>query len=91
MKPIGNNSNIADVFSAHRPQMQENAKKALVTDLEKQPSSILRDQLIQKARVGYYSDFGSPIAMPKVQLIADLEAAGFEVLVSKVKHGSYDD
>ena len=93
MKPIGNNSNV-DVFDVHKAQMQQRSKIArekLITDLEEQPPSLSKNRIIKNARNGRYSDFGASIPMPKSQLIADLEVAGFEALVSKAKQGLYDN
>jgi hypothetical protein len=62
----------------------------LVKHLEETPPSPHRDELIKKARAGYYSDFRSPIATPKLQLREDLKAARLGDLARNVMEGVYD-
>lgn len=48
-------------------------------------------EIIDKARDGCYHDFESELATPKMQLVKDLQEAGFDDLVEKVKLGDYDE
>ena len=43
-----------------------------------------------RARAGVYDDFESTVALPKVQLVADLRAAGMENLVERAIAGEWD-
>jgi len=65
-------------------------KTTLVADLEQKPESVLRDRLIARARAGYYHDFETELATPKVTLVKDLANMGYEDLAQKVKDGGYD-
>ncbi len=65
-------------------------KVTLVRDLGTKPQSAARDQLMQRAAMGYYHDFESELETPKVQLYRDLKGAGFDDLAEKVKEGGYD-
>lgn len=71
-------------------KLKMRTKTDLVADLLHKPESKKRTELIDKAKEGYYHDFETPIATPKVQLVQDLEAAGFIDLAIKVKDGEYD-
>jgi len=44
----------------------------------------------KKARAGHYDDFKSDIAMPIVQLVMDLEAAGKHDLANRARNGEFD-
>jgi len=66
-------------------------KKELVEDLWKKPYSLKRAYIEQRAKAGVYHDFDSELATPKIQLVADLQAAGFVDLAQKVVDGAYDD
>lgn len=66
-------------------------KKELLEDLWKKPHSLARMEIITRAKRGYYHDFDTTIATPKVQLVADLNAAGFDDLAQKAMDGDYDD
>lgn len=65
-------------------------KTTLVRDLEDKPQSVLRDRLIARAKAGYYHDFETELATPKVTLVKDLTNLGFDDLAQKVKDGGYD-
>lgn len=43
-----------------------------------------------KARTGYYSDFHSPLATPKIQLARELHGAAQDDLVRRVQEGEFD-
>ena len=76
------------------PQAQESSKQAiakLVADLEKEPYSAQRDEIIKKAKQSYYSDFGSPVPMPTMQLVSDLNGAGLKNLAKQAMDGTYDE
>ncbi len=66
-------------------------KKELVLDLQEKPQSLVRDRLIARALAGFYHDFDSNLPGPKVTLVAELSAAGYDDLAEKVKSGDYDD
>lgn len=64
----------------------------LVRDLERKPQNALRDELLSKARAGYYHDFKAEfLVTPKVTLDADLRRFGYEDLARKCRHGEYDE
>ena len=70
-------------------------KIELVDDLNK---SIISNEMfpkvkeiIEKARRGYYHDFDTPIATPKIQLHLDLLDAGLTEIDKKMQNGDYDD
>lgn len=72
----------------------------LIEDLEKELkySVLITEEqkakipaIIQKAKEGYYHDFQTPIATPKIQLHQDLLDAGLENLDKKMQNGDYDD
>ena len=46
--------------------------------------------MIRKARAGYYHDFLSPLALPEMQLVADLKEAGHPALAQRVADGEFD-
>lgn len=68
-----------------------NTKVELVQDLENTTPTLERDEIIQKARAGYYHDFESPYATPKMQLHMDLLAAGLKDIDQQMQNGDYDD
>lgn len=47
--------------------------------------------IVQRCRGQQYHDFMSDLATPKLQMIADLQNAGLEDEVAKVKDGYYDE
>ena len=47
--------------------------------------------LMERAYNGYYHDFDSELATPKLQLIHDLDMLGLTVQKKKVMNGDYDD
>ena len=70
-------------------------KIELVQDLEN--TAIGNEQhskvraIIEKAESGYYHDFDTPIATPKIQLHTDLLDAGLVEIDKKMQDGDYDD
>lgn len=46
--------------------------------------------MIAKARKGYYDDYKSPLAMPIIQLVIDLQAVGQDALAERAKNGEFD-
>lgn len=66
-------------------------KKELIEDLWRKPHSLVRSAILRQAERGQYHDFESPLMAPKVQLVCDLNAAGFGDLAQKVIDGAYDD
>jgi hypothetical protein len=66
-------------------------KKDLVEDLWKKPHSFKRALILKLAAAGHYHDFDTKLAAPKMQLVADLRAAGFDDLAQKTIDGAYDD
>lgn len=65
-------------------------KTALVDELEKLKRSDV-GLVISRAREGFYHDFESPIATPKVQLVRDLRSVGLEELARRVMNGDFDE
>lgn len=47
-------------------------------------------EMSKKAATGYYDDFSSPIATPKLTLIRELAAVGKKDLVRRVMEGEWD-
>jgi len=66
-------------------------KKELLEDLRKKPRDIGRDLIMSLASTGHYHDFDTQLLAPKMQLVKDLRAAGFEDLALKTINGAYDD
>jgi hypothetical protein len=66
-------------------------KKELLEDLWKKPYSLKRVEIEKRAKRGDYHDFDSELAAPKIALVDDLRAAGFEDLAQKTIDGAYDD
>lgn len=46
--------------------------------------------MARKARDGYYDDYETPIATPKIQLVVDLLTAGRADLADRAKAGEWD-
>ena len=63
----------------------------LVKIQEKDESVDFVDKIIKRAISGYYHDFKSDLAYPKVQLTIDLQALGLGDLAEKCQAGDYDD
>lgn len=66
-------------------------RKELLEDLWKKPYSLKRAEIEKRAKRGDYHDFDSELATPKIALVNDLRAAGFEDLAEKTIDGAYDD
>jgi hypothetical protein len=47
-------------------------------------------EMAARARDGYYSDFDSPLALPIMQLVKDLRAAGHHALAGRAADGEFD-
>jgi len=67
--------------------------KELEARLPRGNTSITSDllQIIAKAKAGYYHDFESPVATPKMELVKDLRDVGFTDIASRVINGDYDE
>lgn len=63
----------------------------LVHDIEAQPSSPERSQLLSATYAYAYHCVFSPSGSPKTDLVAALQAAGFCELAAKVQKGAYDN
>ena len=48
------------------------------------------NDMIQKAKDGYYSDYDSPLALPCIQLVSDLKEINALALVEAAKSGAFD-
>ena len=46
--------------------------------------------MIDRAKMGYYGDFTSPIPAPITQLVHDLKQAGLHSLANKAMVGEFD-
>lgn len=69
--------------------MRNSRYEALARELD----GLQLHSMAAKARVGYYSDFDSPLALPKMQLVGELREIGTDgalALVEKVITGEYD-
>lgn len=64
----------------------------LIDDLLKKPQTAERDRIIKGAVKFDYDDFKSEqdVACPKMQLHAELHAAGYKDLANNVTEGKYD-
>lgn len=76
-----------------------NTKVDLVADLEEvldtRDMTQVRYQktlkIIAKAKKGYYHDFDTPLASPKIQLHIDLLDVNLPDIDQKMQNGDYDD
>lgn len=59
----------------------------LALDLEK---ALAPQEMIDKARAGFYDDYKSPLAMPQTKLHHDAMAAGLTDIALAVLNGYYD-
>jgi hypothetical protein len=66
-------------------------KTTLIADLLRKPPSLKRDGIIARAKQGYYHDYETSLATPKMTLYAELREAGFRDLAVKARDGDYDD
>lgn len=48
------------------------------------------ESVLLKARQGYWSDFSSPLALPKMELLDMLEIDGHDALAGRVVNGEFD-
>ena len=48
------------------------------------------NKMIILAKEGYYSDYDSPLALPCIQLVKDLDALGLTELSDRAKDGEFD-
>jgi len=71
-------------------KINDKTKTLLIEDLKKQPESPQRNRIIERAQIGFYHDFECSIATPKIQLVMDLNDAGFNDMGNDVKQGKYD-
>lgn len=46
--------------------------------------------IVDKARQGHWSDFKTPLAFPKLELVTFLERDGHRDLADRVKQGEFD-
>jgi hypothetical protein len=46
--------------------------------------------MVQRAKDGHYSDFGSPYPAPVMELVKHLKAAGHHDLAERAKNGDFD-
>lgn len=66
-------------------------RETLVAELRKLPRTIWRDVVIRRAERGSYHDFDSHLALPKVELVRDLDRAGFRGLAERARAGEFDE
>lgn len=81
--------NIARMIQQNPPQSPEEWDE-FMTDLKKQPDSRKKRYIETRANQKIYHDFESPLAGPKMALIEDLQAAGYDEMVKKAIEGYYD-
>jgi len=48
------------------------------------------ESMIKLARGGYYSDYGSPLDFPEMQLVADLRGLGLTDMAQRTINGEFD-
>ena len=71
-------------------ELAEKLQEIWVTETD----AVKRDDLktmIEKAQAGYYHDFKSPIAFPKMKLTKDLYRLDLQTLAQEVQEGLYDE
>jgi len=69
---------------------QDSGTRALIDDLLAKPRSFARDEILRRARRLRYHSFKGVYAMPEVELVRHLNAAGFADLATNVTQGKYD-
>lgn len=76
----------------------KSTKKELVQELFKiikadggHPQAYLIGNIAAQAQKGYYHDFESPLATPKIQLVSDLRGVGLQDLAKRVIDGEFDE
>lgn len=72
---------------------EQSSKMKLASALRALPGFAARNDLQQmaaRAEAGYYSDFGSPLATPCIQLAHDLKAVGAEAVLARHMNGEFD-
>lgn len=71
--------------------MSEPTTEILARALKEAPGPFpKRQEMIQKAREGWYHDFLSPLDMPCMQLIQDLRMQGQDALAQDAMDGRFD-
>lgn len=75
-----------------------NAQDKLVFDLEHELEAISDpatragvEEILSRARAGFYGDFSSPLATPRIRLSIDLQAFGLTSIHLQNVAGKYDD
>lgn len=63
----------------------------LIADLLRKPACSFREELLAKARSGFYHDYKSPEPTPKILLVTDLARYGYRDLARKAARGEYND
>jgi hypothetical protein len=48
------------------------------------------EEMVNRAAVGYYDDFASPLEFPITQLVRDAQAAGLEGIARQAMEGEFD-
>ena len=49
------------------------------------------ENIASRAREGFYHDFKSPLATPKLALVSALNGAGLRAIATEVEEGKYDE
>ena len=69
----------------------------LVSDLEEELDRVTTktkaaaiEMMLSRAKTGFYGDFTSPIATPKLRLIRDAEGLGLKNIAANTMGGKYD-
>ena len=71
--------------------MSANGKELLLADLEEKPQTMMRDAIIKRVILGFYSDFSSySYDLPALMLVEHLGEAEYDDLKKKAKDGLYD-
>lgn len=71
-------------------QALENYKLSLkIGEVQNMPFYLI-DEMISKAKMGYYSDYDSPLATPCIQLVEDLGKIKAHELIELAKNGEFD-
>lgn len=74
-----------------------NGNDKLISDLEEEldrttdkTKRAAVEMMLSRARTGFYGDFTSPIATPKLRLIMDAKGLHLNDIASKTMEGKYD-
>lgn len=88
-KKMNSKEKLAQALQAYRNHVVKQLNNKENVDFTVEQMEIL-NTMIQRAKEGYYSDYDSPLTLPAVQLIRDLQEIGALTLVEVAKSGAFD-